>query len=86
MDQFTKLTVQYIDQIKEYLSQKLNGSSDLIELDFEQVSDVDISFIQLLVAFQLECNKHSKNLKLSNIPVKLIDGLAISGADQIVQI
>jgi anti-anti-sigma factor len=85
MKEFSKLTIQNIEKIQEYLTEKLNGEST-ITLDMSEVSDVDISFLQLLLSFKNECDSLDKTLNIVKPTDKLLDSLAITGLDQVIDL
>jgi ABC-type transporter Mla MlaB component len=78
-----KMTVDIAPKIKKGLIRLFNQKASVYYADFSEVTDVDITFVQLLIAFYLKIQTINSQLYIiqDKIGNKLLDDLKIIGID-----
>lgn len=78
------LTIYEVEEMREVFLTHLrsNPNQDLV-LDFENVSKIDMSMLQLLISLQKTLLRSGANLELKNINNDIINAFNLSGISQV---
>jgi len=63
-------SIRYAARIKSALSKIIYQPVSSYHLDFSEVEETDITFIQLLIAFNDKLKKQNRKMTLLNLPVE----------------
>ncbi len=78
-----KMTVEIAPKIKKGLLRLYNQKASKYYVDFSEITDVDITFVQLMIAFNLKIKSINAQLFIlqNKIGNKLLEDLKIIGID-----
>jgi anti-anti-sigma regulatory factor len=78
-----KMTVEIAQKIKKGLLQLYDQKASAYYADFSHVTDIDVTFLQLLTAFNLKINNFNAKLYIlrNKVDDQLLDNLKIIGID-----
>lgn len=74
-------TIYEVEEIKDKFILFLE--SEHIKIDFENVTKVDMSTIQLLLSLKKTCEKQNKSFEIINVKEEILDSFEITGTAQI---
>jgi anti-anti-sigma regulatory factor len=80
MEGFEELNIQKVRAFHSYLKELLSSSDDIV-IDLQNVSNIDASCIQLLIACKKSCIEKNKTLTIENLSDDLYENFALIGAD-----
>lgn len=78
------LTIYEVEKMQEVFANflKENPNQNLV-LDFENVSKIDMSMLQLLISLQKSLKRDGASLELQNINNDIINSFHLSGISQV---
>lgn len=74
-------TIYEVEEIKDKFILFLE--SEHIKIDFENVTKIDMSTIQLLLSLKKTCEKQNKSFEIINVKEEILDSFEITGTAQI---
>jgi len=74
-------TIYEVEDIKKDFLELLNDEK--IVVDFENISKIDMSAIQLLISLKKSCDALNKEFEVVNIKEEIIDSFEITGTAQV---
>ena len=69
---YNELNIYEIENFHRDILNSLEAYGDIFELDFEDVSKIDLNSVQLLISLKKYCDEQNIKLKLINISTKQI--------------
>lgn len=78
----SNFTIYEVEDIKN-LFQNTLMKEDKIVVDFENISKIDMSAIQLLISLKKTCMEQNKSLQLINMNTDIVNAFNISGTSYI---
>lgn len=75
--QNNNFTIYEVENLKEEFVNVLNG--DEIIIDFENISKIDMSAIQLLLSLKKSCDESEKKFEIKNVKEEILDSFEITG-------
>lgn len=75
--QNNNFTIYEVEEIKKDFSQLLE--KEKISIDLENVTKIDMSSIQLLLALKKSCDESNKEFEIKNIKEEILSSFEITG-------
>lgn len=76
----SSFTLYEVEEIKEEFIKEL--SKDKLCIDFENITKIDMSAIQLLISLKKSCEEKNKSFEIKNIKEEILDCFNITGTAQ----
>jgi len=80
-----KFTIHLIRDIYKNIKDEFD-KVDNLSIDMKNISEIDLSGLQLLVSLKKSCDKENKGFQLINISDELLYSFELSGIDSILEI
>ena len=76
--QNNNFTIYEVEQLKEDFINEINNENEVV-VDFENITKIDMSAIQLLLSLKKSCDEKNKGFEIKNIKEEVLDSFEITG-------
>lgn len=76
--QNNNFTIYEVEQLKEDFINEINNEDEVV-IDFENITKIDMSAIQLLLSLKKSCDEKNKGFEIKNIKEEVLDSFEITG-------